>query len=407
MEVRIASWQEKVTQHLADHPGTTARQIADDLNYDRKRITDVLAKLTSKGVVERKEDGPPHAVTNKPQLTFQLVGAPEPEVQEPEVQEPEVQQSQAPDNRPYTDKVVEYIRAHPGCTNNQIAASIPTSQGNTSSTTTSLWRQKILERTVGPKPDGRGRMQPLNYIVGMAPEGVPLIERTTPRPRRARVEAYNASIRAAQEAEAAAQEDAEELDAPDEIEQEAEEDASIARYEASLPAPNETVRGTGRDLEARAYTPQIAQGLDAMINKLAALIAERVVEQALETITSSLEHHLPAPKTQAHGTGIEDFYAKPPERNGKPSVLIVGLLPQQQAILQSDFHNSVKLSFFKDGTLKLMQQKAESVEHVLVICDFVSHAATEALKKHKDKTQLLRGGVTSVRGALASIVTGA
>ena len=151
-----------------------------------------------------------------------------------------------------------------------------------------------------------------------------------------------------------------------------------------------------------------AKGFEAAIEHAAAILADRIVMLALQGIEARLNQSLPAPTPPESIEDVGAFFTKnTPEKNGKPSALVVGLLPQQQALLQSDFHRTLKLRFFKDGSLSLLRQKAESVDHVLVACDFVSHATTDALSKHKSKAQLIRGGMAAMRDALGAIVTGA
>lgn len=229
---------------------------------------------------------------------------------------------------------------------------------------------------------------PLHYAPGALPEGA------TPKVRHAPV------TRAAKVSE---QEEREEE--TEEPEEETEEPTMEA-------VPDEEPQETPGVLSQRipGDTPEkLALGpapldLEAAIRRSAALLAERILTLAVESIEARLAESMPLGPASK---GLGDLYStKPPETNGKPSVLVVGLLPQQQAILQSDFHQTVKFSFWKNGAIALLKQKAEHVDRILVAADFVSHASTEALNRHRSKTTLVRGGMGAMRDELAHIVTG-
>ena len=346
----------RVQTYISENPGAHARQIADALGAPRKQISSVCAKLHERGALVRENNGPPHAATGHPTYTFRVA---EDALHEP-LESP-------PATKSWADKIVDYVAAHPGKNTYEISEGIGYPRESVSSAVSSLLDQRVLVRTAGPN------RRPRIWMKGASPEGEPLI------PKRERKIVPEPELK----------KEVEEAEAVEETER-AEEAEEVAQTRELAPAPTRR---------------PIAHSFDAAIDTLAGIIAERIIERALEQITMSLETHLqPAEPRIVEGAG--DLYRTSQPKEAKPSVLVVGLLPQQQAMLQSDFHRTVKLSFWKDGSLKLLQQKAGSVDHVVAMCDFVSHATTDSLKGHKDKTLLLRGGMGAVRDALASIVNG-
>lgn len=353
---------QQVINYIEEHPGAHARQIADALDAPRKQVSGVTAKLFDRGTLVRENNGPPNQVTGQPTYSFRLTKG----------EAPAAPPAPVAAEKTWADQIVDFVRANPGKNTYEISEGIGYPRESVSSAVSSLLAQHVLARTAGP--NRRARI----WIKGTSPEGEPLI------PKRER-----------------------KSEAP-EPEPEPEPEAAFEEQEETPEQEEEVALQPERAL-APTQTPTrrpIAHGFDAAIDTLAGIIAERIIERALEQITMSLETHLPPAEPRIiEGAGA--LFSTKPQQNGKPSVLVAGLLPQQQAMLQSDYHHTLKLSFWKDGSMKLLQQKAENVDHVIAVCDFVSHATTDNLKAHKAKTMLVRGGMGAVRDALASIATGA
>ena len=380
---KATTWFEKVEDYIKAHPGSTNMQIQEGLGCSLTNVKTNTLRLFREDRIVRVDREPIPGVATPGFLLYAKGG--EPKAEEIAAEAPEDTPEPAAEGiavMTWADKIVAFVKANPGVTNGQIAEGIGYPPASVSGTSASLWRSGTLDRVAGSssiRKDGTrfGRPIPKHYIPGTAPEGAELMPRIAPKRR------------LSQALQAIAEFDAE-AEAEEKEEAEAEEVAEVAQDIAA------------EQVQAPIAPPRI--DLDAAIQRAATLLADRIVGLALEAIEARLVEHMPAPTVIKTPEFSALHSTKPPARAEKPHVLVVGLLPQQQSIVQSEYHNTLKLSFAKDSNPKALQGKAEYVDRILIVADFVSHAMTGSIAKHKGKTVLVRGGMSALRDALGKTV---
>lgn len=160
------------------------------------------------------------------------------------------------------------------------------------------------------------------------------------------------------------------------------------------PAPKQLARGlddaiTPEDLvKAVVVEPETAprtitkhpltDAIDAFVEAIAEYIANQVAEKVL--LKAGALHRTPA--------GAES------PRTRKPKVAIIGLMPQQQGIVSSEYGDAFDLVFpDRERTGRIKELRAD---RIYVMTRFVSHAVTEALKAAKLEFELVPGGMSDL-----------
>lgn len=130
---------------------------------------------------------------------------------------------------------------------------------------------------------------------------------------------------------------------------------------------------------------------DDPVATLAETIGDAFAQLFAQALRSALE------RTKAH---IErPPQVQPEERTRLPKVTIVGLLPQQQNLINQEFHQAFDLRFWKEGSVQVLKNLTQSSDAVLVMTDWVSHSYVRTIESvgGKEKLRLLKGTMGVLR----------
>jgi hypothetical protein len=87
----------------------------------------------------------------------------------------------------------------------------------------------------------------------------------------------------------------------------------------------------------------------------------------------------------------------------KPKVLVVGLLPNQAGIVQSEFFEAFDIRFAESDTpTKRLESMAHDCDRVMLMTNFISHSTQDAVKKHPG-FERIQGGVSKVKDRLTEL----
>lgn len=87
----------------------------------------------------------------------------------------------------------------------------------------------------------------------------------------------------------------------------------------------------------------------------------------------------------------------------KPKVLVVGLLPNQAGIVQSEFYEAFDIRFAESDTpTKRLESMASDCDRVMLMTNFISHSTQDAVKKHPG-FERIQGGVSKVKDRLTEL----
>lgn len=149
--------------------------------------------------------------------------------------------------------------------------------------------------------------------------------------------------------------------------------------------------------------------LDALAKGLADVIVGRVKQNIAVELNSMLPEPVPAvalPSLAEVMGRITSHTALPAPKSGSKKVLIVGLLPQQAGMINSEFGDCFDLSFWKDDGIDKLRALAASADVSLVHIAHTSHGTTEIAKKHSKDFRQVTGGMSSMRDELTKLFVG-
>lgn len=172
-----------------------------------------------------------------------------------------------------------------------------------------------------------------------------------------------------------------------------------------------------RNSIAKVSNEPNAQGsLDVLIDTLAKQMADQVIVRLKSHLSANVALLAPpVPPTPEVLTGSLDdlddlVIAKPPKapepvvvKDKLRKVVVIGLLPQQAGLIQSEFHDTFDLSFWQDGAgggINKLKAVAAAADMVFVHTRHISHAVTDAIKVVRVPVTNVNGGMTQLRDAL-------
>jgi hypothetical protein len=104
-----------------------------------------------------------------------------------------------------------------------------------------------------------------------------------------------------------------------------------------------------------------------------------------------------APRPVLHVASVREVPQK------KPKVLVVGLLPNQAGIVQSEFYEAFDIRFAESDTpTKRLESMASDCDRVMLMTNFISHSTQDAVKKHPG-FERIQGGVSKVKDRLTEL----
>lgn len=169
----------------------------------------------------------------------------------------------------------------------------------------------------------------------------------------------------------------------------------------SFKAPEPTVIAT-KTLTLKDSKPTLESMVSSFASTFAKSIAEAIVEQLKPRLEEELKILLPTALPL-----VSPKEPKQPEvkivRTSLPKIGICGLLPQQFAIIKTEFQDTFDLSCWNEhsgsgtGSLKAM---GGSCEAVFIHTNHISHNVEEVLRTVRAKCVRVGGGMSSMRDAL-------
>jgi predicted transcriptional regulator len=87
----------------------------------------------------------------------------------------------------------------------------------------------------------------------------------------------------------------------------------------------------------------------------------------------------------------------------QPKVFVIGLIPHQAGIIQSEFHECFDLRFAEaDTPAKRLESMANDCDRVIVLTSFISHSTQDAVKKHPG-FERISGGMARLKDRLMEL----
>lgn len=154
---------------------------------------------------------------------------------------------------------------------------------------------------------------------------------------------------------------------------------------------SDVVDGMAEHFSERLSTALSDLVVQAISEKLTAKLHNKTVARLEDAIDSML------PKEVA---SIEEDAA---ERMKLSSVVIVGLLPEQENMIKDEFKDCFRLRFWKDGNPKSLREISGNADHILTFVDKIGHKHEDAILASGRKPDRVTGGMSSLRKRLTEI----
>lgn len=153
--------------------------------------------------------------------------------------------------------------------------------------------------------------------------------------------------------------------------------------------------------------------LDSLLNQIAQEFAKQIVQRVVNHVSVELTSMVPEAVPLLEGPSISDVMSRftktvEPAAPRLKKVLVTGLLPQQEGVLQAEFGDCFDLSFWNDRNgdgISQLKSKCAHVDHVLHHFGHSSHAVEDQIKKTGVPFQRISGGLTSMKNALLELYT--
>lgn len=236
-----------------------------------------------------------------------------------------------------------------------------------------------------------------------------------PRPPRAKPITHRTSAKQkalAAAAEAQAQADAEKL-AAQEAQTRAKAEARAAKEAPAAqehPAPSEAAPPVAAQNPAPVLPPQPAPAaptatplaqVDRLLDSLGQQLAEQLLVRIVANLTTSLPAFFPAVAGPVAPTEAPAYPAAPSAAHAKlPKVAVVGLLPDQEALIRAEFSDHFVLSFPQKNNAGKLRAAAAFSDHVLTMTSFIGHHVENTLKSAGAHLVRVAGGMTDLRHQL-------
>ena len=168
----------------------------------------------------------------------------------------------------------------------------------------------------------------------------------------------------------------------------------------SLPPPITTTAPLPPLPTIPQLSPEPTKDLGRSLDELLRLVGQRIVSTVMEAVREEIEAQLGRLTSEL----VEQQLPK--ERPNLPKILILGLLPGQEKMMQREFGDCFNLSFQKKGDGgSSLRAKAQGAAHVLAMTDFISHSMAHTISSHPNYHRV-PGGMTALRDALTNLYVG-
>ena len=176
------------------------------------------------------------------------------------------------------------------------------------------------------------------------------------------------------------------------------------------PAPQEPEMALATPSEA-PREPVTLFPIYRMIDSIAKTMATEIMYQLNVQLTAQVadmsirlkrEVEQAAPSPEALAARVAN--AVQPLKKRLPSVLVVGLRPQQAGLISGEFSEYFDLRFWADGeAVELLKHNAKGADHIVVYNNAISHATLRTLDSVNVNLIHAKGGLTLVRNKLTEL----
>lgn len=144
---------------------------------------------------------------------------------------------------------------------------------------------------------------------------------------------------------------------------------------------------------AQSYTDQIA---DEISTRVASAMDERLTNAIRLKITAKVEEKVSAILANNNFDTIA-------QQAVLPRLLIVGLLPDQERMIEKEFDGCFRLRFWKAGPGKGLTDLAANSDYVMTFVNKMSHSEEDSVKVAGKRPIRVAGGMSSLRAALTNL----
>lgn len=153
-----------------------------------------------------------------------------------------------------------------------------------------------------------------------------------------------------------------------------------------------------------------AAGLDALLDQVAGAIALELTSRIRERLADELQQVLPTTAPTRDPVRLLDeitrriaLNAPAAPKDRLDTALIVGLLPAQAGMIQSEFHDAFDLKFWQDGPPSQLKDLVRGADHVITFSGKLGHHVEETIKSTGKSFVRIMGGMTQLRDTLTTI----
>ena len=160
---------------------------------------------------------------------------------------------------------------------------------------------------------------------------------------------------------------------------------------------------------------ELSDKLSVVVDQLADRFSENISTVLSEHIIRAISERLNQKLHQKTVAGLENVIDKmlpqemasieseTTERAKLSSVVIVGLLPEQENMIKNEFKDCFRLKFWKDGNPKSLREISGNADHILTFVDKIGHKHEDAILASGKRPDRVTGGMSSLRKRLTEI----
>lgn len=165
-----------------------------------------------------------------------------------------------------------------------------------------------------------------------------------------------------------------------------------------------------REPKERRSKPRVpAGGLDGILDQFARAVALELAGRIKDQLIEELQAITPATHTRESVRPLlaeiqqRIAAAATPTKARLPKVVVIGLLPAQAGMIQSEFHDVFEFDFWKDGSPSQLKDMVRGAEHVIIFSGKSGHYVEEVLKSAGKPFHRVMGGMTQLRDLITSL----
>ena len=173
-----------------------------------------------------------------------------------------------------------------------------------------------------------------------------------------------------------------------------------ARAAAPTPAPTLPPSAAPAAPTQAATTINLEALAEQISDSLVTLVAAKLAEKLTNYINAAFEKKIPMTPDEFVASLLVPKSAPPPV---KPTVLIVGLLPQQAGFIQTEYGHLLDLRFWKEGNMSKLRSMVQNAEFVFTFTSKIGHDAESMIRSQNKDPIRITGGMTTLREKLSEL----